>query len=176
LPQSIDAASRPDKFVNSDRKPNPMPKQKPSGDAPIERVRRICISLPETTEKLSHGEPTWFVRKKVFAMFSNNHHNDGHVAVTVPAGIGIQAALIKAAPEKFYKPPYVGVRGWIGIELDQVSDEELEMHIDEAWKLIAPPKLAAQKLDNESKSLPTSRNEYVISKDSAGGDQRKKRK
>ena len=112
-----------------------------NGDEQIARVRRICGVLPGTTEKLSHGEPTWFVGKKVFAMFSNNHHNDGHVAVTLPAAIGIQAALIKAEPKKFYKPPYVGVRGWIGVEMSQVSDEELALHIKEAWKLIAPDKL-----------------------------------
>jgi hypothetical protein len=156
-----------------------MSKQTPSsGEKQIQRVRKICSTLPETTEKISHGEPTWFVRKKVFAMFSNNHHNDGHIAVTVPAAIGIQAALIKASPEKFYKPPYVGVRGWIGIELDRVSDEELAMHINEAWKLIAPPRLALQTsaVANEAEFLPTATSEYVISPDSAGGDQRKKRK
>ena len=109
----------------------------------IERVRQICAALPETTEKLSHGEPTFFVRKKVFAMISNNHHNDGHVAVVIPAGIGIQEALIKASPEKFYRPPYVGVRGWVGIELPCVSDEELTLHLREAWRLIAPEKLQA---------------------------------
>jgi hypothetical protein len=81
------------------------------------------------------------VGKKVFAMFSNNHHGDGHVAVTVPAAIGIQEALIKKSPKKFYRPPYVGVRGWIGIEVDRVSDQELEPHIREAWRLIAPAKL-----------------------------------
>lgn len=130
----------------------------------IERVRRICNSLPETTEKLSHGEPTWFVRKKVFAMFSNNHHKDGHVAVTIPAAIGIQAALIKASPEKFYKPPYVGVRGWVGIELSQVSDEELSLHLREAWELIAPAKLKAQTnaASEGAKPSPTSQKEYVI--------------
>jgi len=109
----------------------------------IERVRRICTALPETTEKLSHGEPTFFVRKKVFAMISNNHHNDGHVAVVIPAGIGIQEMLIKASPAKFYRPPYVGVRGWVGIELPRVSDEELTLHLREAWRLIAPEKLQA---------------------------------
>ena len=92
-------------------------------------------------EKISHGEPTFFVRKKVFAMFSNNHHNDGHVAVVLPAAIGIQEMLIKRSPEKFYRPPYVGVRGWVGIELDRVTDEELAFHINEAWRLIAPMKL-----------------------------------
>ena len=60
------------------------------GELQIERVRRLCLALPETWEKISHGEPTWFVGKKVFAMFSNNHHNDGHVAVTVPAAIGFR--------------------------------------------------------------------------------------
>ena len=111
------------------------------GEMQIERVRRVCMALPETTEKLSHGEPTWFVKKKVFAMFSNNHHHDGHIAVTIPAAIGIQKMLIERDPEKFYRPPYVGVRGWVGIELARVSDEELALHINEAWRLIAPKKL-----------------------------------
>ena len=111
------------------------------GEKQIERVRRICLALPETWEKISHGEPTWFVAKKVFAMFSNNHHNDGHIALTVPAAIGIQEMLIAKSPKKFYRPPYVGVRGWVGIELDQVSDKELALHIKEAWRLIAPKKL-----------------------------------
>jgi len=112
-----------------------------NGAKQIERVRRICLALPGTWEKISHGEPTWFVGQKVFAMFSNNHHNDGHVAVTVPAAIGIQEMLIKKSPKKFYRPPYVGVRGWIGIEVDRVSDKELTEHLSEAWKLIAPPKI-----------------------------------
>jgi hypothetical protein len=117
-------------------------KQKPDdGESQLERVRRICLSLPETWEKISHGEPTFFVRKKVFAMCSNNHHNDGHIAVTIPAAIGIQAMLIERSPKKFYRPPYVGVRGWVGIELDQVSDKELALHLQEAWRLIAPEKL-----------------------------------
>jgi len=99
-------------------------------------------------EKLSHGEPTFFVKKKVFTMFANNHHNDGHVAVWIPAPPGLQAALIEAEPDKFYKPPYVGVKGWVGVELAPVSDDELASHIREAWKLIAPPKLHAA-LDDE---------------------------
>ena len=114
-----------------------------AGEKQMERVRRICLSLPETWEKISHGEPTFFVKKKVFAMCSNNHHNDGHIAVTIPAAIGIQAMLIERSPEKFYRPPYVGVRGWVGIELDRLDDEELAFHIHEAWRLIAPEKLHA---------------------------------
>jgi hypothetical protein len=117
--------------------------QNPMSNKPIDRVRRICLALPEATEKPSHGEPTFFVKKKVFTMFANNHHNDGHVAVWIPAPPGLQAALIEAEPDKFYKPPYVGVKGWIGVELAQVSDDELASYIREAWKLIAPPKLHA---------------------------------
>lgn len=113
------------------------------GEQQMERVRRICLSLPETWEKISHGEPTFFVGKKVFAMCSNNHHNDGHIAVTIPAAIGIQTMLIERSPKKFYRPPYVGVRGWVGIELDRVSDKELTLHLREAWRLIAPEKLHA---------------------------------
>ncbi len=112
-----------------------------TGEKQIERVRRVCMALPETVEKLSHGEPTFFVRKKVFAMFSNNHHSDGHVAVMIPTAIGIQAMLIESSPQKFYRPAYVGVRGWVGIELDRVTDEELKLHLHEAWRLIAPQKL-----------------------------------
>ncbi len=106
----------------------------------LHRVRSICSALPETSEKLSHGEPTFFVHKKVFVMFANNHHHDGHVAVWLPVTPGLQEMLIQTAPEKYFKPPYVGVRGWVGIELAAVTDEELTAHIREAWRLIAPKK------------------------------------
>ena len=104
------------------------------------RVRKICLSLPEATEKLSHGEPTFFVKKRVFVMCSNNHHNDCHVAVLLPAPPGLQEALIEEAPDTYYRPPYVGGSGWIGVELDQVSNDALEGHIREAWHLIARKK------------------------------------
>ena len=75
-------------------------KQKPvDSEEHLGRVRRICSALPETTEKLSHGEPTFFVRKKVFAMFANNHHSDGHIAVWIPAAPGFQTMLIHTWPE-----------------------------------------------------------------------------
>jgi hypothetical protein len=118
----------------------------------LKRVRRICAALPETTEKLSHGEPTFFVRKKVFCMFANNHHNDGHIAVWLPAPIGIQEMVIEASPEKFFKPPYVGVRGWIGVELGRVNDEELDFLVRQAWRMIAPKKLQAALEESENKT------------------------
>src|SRR5579862_9624284 len=107
----------------------------------IERVRRICTALPGSTEKLSHGEPTFFVRKKVFAMCANNHHGDGHIAVWIPAPAGVQETLVRLAPQKFFRPPYVGVKGWIGIELTAIEDGELASYLREAWKLIAPKRL-----------------------------------
>jgi hypothetical protein len=107
----------------------------------LRRVRRICAGLPETTERLSHGAPTFFVRKKVYAMFVNNHHGDGHIAVWIPAAPGFQAMLTSTWPDKFFRPPYVGVRGWVGVELTNVDDEELASHLRDAWNLIAPKKL-----------------------------------
>lgn len=117
----------------------------------LQRVRRICLAMPETWEKLSHGEPTFFVGKKVFAMYANNHHNDGRIAVWCPAPIGIQAMLIEAEPEKFFKPPYVGVRGWIGIHLDCVRDAELTSHLRQAWRLIATAKIQKTFEEKEGK-------------------------
>ena len=114
-------------------------------DDQIARVRRFCSLLPETTERLSHGEPTFFVRNKVFVMFANNHHQDGHIAVWLPAPSGFQEGLIETSPHVFFKPPYVGTRGWVGIELDRVNDANLQMYITIAWELIAPKRLRTQK-------------------------------
>ena len=110
------------------------------GEKHIERVRAICMALPGASEKLSHGEPTFFAGK-VFAMISNNHHNDGHMAVWVPAAPGVQEELVSTEPAKYYRPPYVGSAGWVGIELPAVSDDELGFHITEAHRMIAPKKL-----------------------------------
>lgn len=110
----------------------------------LDRVRQTCAALPGTSEKISHGEPTFFVGKKVFVMFANNHHNDGRTAIWLPVQPGFQETLLDNEPEKFFNPPYVGVRGWVGIELSRVSDEELAQHIQEAWRLVAPQKLQSE--------------------------------
>ncbi len=110
----------------------------------LARVRQLCLALPEATERLSHGEPTFFVRNKVFVMFANNHHNDGRIAVWLPVPPGFQEGLLETAPEIFFKPPYVGTRGWVGINLDRVSDADLEEYIHMAWELIAPKRLRVQ--------------------------------
>ena len=110
-------------------------------DDQLQRVRRICAALPETSEKLSHGEPTFFVGKKVFVMVANNHHNDGRVAVWLPVPPGLQEVLIASEPHKYFRPPYVGHRGWVGIECAAATTPELTTHIREAWRIIAPAKL-----------------------------------
>jgi hypothetical protein len=110
----------------------------------LDRVRRLSLSLPDTNERLSHGEPTFFVHKKVFAMFANDHHHDGRIAVWLPAPPGFQTELIEASPTIFFKPPYVGARGWVGINLDRVDDDDLRFHIQMAWELIAPKRLLNQ--------------------------------
>lgn len=78
-------------------------------------------------------------------MFAGNHHGDGRIAVWLPVPAGIQVALIESSSATYFKPPYVGVRGWVGIELDRVSDEDLRYHVQVAWELIAPKRLSAKK-------------------------------
>jgi hypothetical protein len=137
-------------------KKSPAKKQilkKPKADVSedhLARVRRLCMALPEATEKTSHGEPTFFVYKRVFCMFANNHHNDGHIAVWIPTEPGLQATLLKTSPDKYFYPPYVGGAGWIGIELTQIDDEDLSLHILEAWRMIeAKQKKAKQGLGRQ---------------------------
>ena len=109
----------------------------------LARVRRICLALPESSERLSHGEPTFFAGKRVFTMFSNNHHGDGHVAALVPAPPGMQEKLIAQDPEVYYRPPYVGCMGWVGIELARVDEPALRFHIEAAWEMVAPKRALA---------------------------------
>ncbi len=121
------------------RKPAPKkgrPAPKLDAGNQLARVRRICLSIPGAVERISHGEPTFFTPKRVFAMFADNHHADGHIAVWVPAGPGVQAALIEEAPGAYFRPPYVGASGWVGVELPEVDDEQLGALIREAFRLV----------------------------------------
>lgn len=88
----------------------------------LDQVRKICAGLPETFEKLSHGAPTWWARKRTFLMFTDNHHGDGRVALWCAASKDEQETLVRADPEVFFVPPYVGVGGWVGIRLDRGLD------------------------------------------------------
>jgi hypothetical protein len=94
-----------------------------TNDRLIARLRRICMALPEANEKLSHGEPTWFAGKgKVFAMLDDHHHGAAHLSVWLPQPFGAQEALIASDPERFFRPAYVGVSGWVGVVLDTRPD------------------------------------------------------
>lgn len=109
---------------------------KRSIDKQLARVRKVCASIPGTIEKLSHGEPTFFSPKRVFAMFAGNHHADGRVAVWVPAAPGVQADLIAEASDTYFRPPYVGAGGWVGVELPKVDDGQLQALIREAFRVV----------------------------------------
>jgi len=110
----------------------------PDSEAHLKRVRSICAALPGTEERLSHGEPTFFTGGRTFAMFANNHHHDGHIGVWIAAAPGVQQMLVGTRGDVFFRPPYVGVRGWVGVELERIDDEELASLLTDAWRLITP--------------------------------------
>ena len=117
----------------------------------LERLRALCMDLPEVTERLSHGEPTWFVRdKKTFASFHDHHHDD-RIGFTCAAPPGAQESYIAGDPTRFYRPAYVGGRGWLGVWLDVpgVDWDEIADIVEDAYRVIAPAKLIAQ-LDEPS--------------------------
>lgn len=105
-----------------------------------ERVRTICLAIPDTLEKLSHGEPMFFVKGKSFANMDTNHHSSGHIAIWCAAAPGAQETLVDANPRRFFRPPYVGIRGWLGVRLDDddVDWEEIEAILAEAAAIIRP--------------------------------------
>src|SRR5215470_5599271 len=106
----------------------------------------MCLALPDAQEKPSHGEPTWFAGKgKVFAMLDDHHHGAEHLSVWLPQPLGVQEALIDADPERFFRPPYVGPSGWVGVRLDTRPDwQEVADLVRAAYLYVATRKLAAQ--------------------------------
>ena len=112
-------------------------------DDVLARIRELCLALPETSERLSHGAPTFFVRgKRAFVMVLNNHHGDGRFAIWCAAPEGMQKMLAEADPERFFVPPYVGHRGWLGMRLDRgVRWEELAGIVEDAYAEVAPRQL-----------------------------------
>jgi len=107
-----------------------------------QRLRELCLALPEVEERLSHGEPTWFVRgKKSFVMYANHHHDD-RVAFWSAAADGVQQSMVAADPARYFRPPYVGVRGWLGVYLDvDVDWEDIAQIVEDAYRAVAPKKL-----------------------------------
>lgn len=107
----------------------------------LDHVRAACMALPGVTEKLSHGSPTFFV-KKSFVMFLDNHHGDQRLAIWCAAAPGVQSELVDEDPERFFVPPYVGGRGWLGVRLNVHPDwDELTEIITDAYRHVAPKRL-----------------------------------
>lgn len=115
-------------------------------DVALGHVRSACLGLPEVTERLSHGCPTFFIRdKKTFVTFVNDHHGDGIVGIWCAAPPGTQEQVIREEPTRFFRPPYVGHRGWIGVRLDIDPDwEELVGIVTDAYCTVAPTTLVKQ--------------------------------
>ncbi|MFI5039599.1 MAG: MmcQ/YjbR family DNA-binding protein [Solirubrobacterales bacterium] len=112
----------------------------------LRRLREICLALPETSERPSHGAPSFFIRGKTcFLMLFDDHHGDGRFAIWCAAPAGDQQLLVDADPEKFFVPPYVGGRGWLGVRLDHGLDwEELAGIVEDAFCAVAPKRLVEQ--------------------------------
>jgi hypothetical protein len=115
---------------------------------PVERLRRLCLALPETTERPSHGEPCFFVRdKKLFVMLDQHHHGAQHLGFWCAAPAGVQEEMIAEDPNRFFRPPYVGHRGWLGVRLRAHGlaapgwDEIAEI-VRDAYRQVAPKSLA----------------------------------
>ena len=105
----------------------------------LERVRAVALALPDTSERIAHGHPAFYVRvKRQFAIFLDNHHGDGRLAVWCAAPEGMQEALVGGEPEHYFRPPYVGHRGWIGVRLDRgLAWDNVAAAIEDAYDVVA---------------------------------------
>jgi hypothetical protein len=115
-------------------------------DVLVERLRAVCLALPEVTEKVSHGSPSWFVRK-MFVSWVGRHHGDPYLSLWATAPEGVQAEMVAAEPARFFVPPYVGHRGWLGMRLDAEPGgpdwDEVGEVVTDAYRHIAPRRLVA---------------------------------
>jgi hypothetical protein len=120
-------------------------------DSALAMVREICLALPGAGERLSHGAPAFFIDgKQAFVMFMDDHHGDGRLALWCAAPPGAQAALTASSPDRYFVPPYVGHRGWIGLRLDRdATPDEIAGVIEDAWLDRAPKRRLAE-LDGRS--------------------------
>jgi predicted DNA-binding protein (MmcQ/YjbR family) len=118
------------------------PKRPVSTRTAVQRLRAICLRLPEATEKIAWGEPTWRVKGKLFAQLDDHHHGADHLAVWLPAPLGEQEAMIFTDPVRFFRPLYVGPRGWVGVRIDRRPNwAQLATLVEQAYRLVAPPRL-----------------------------------
>jgi len=113
---------------------------------PVARLRAICMAMPEADERLSHDAPTWFAGKgKVFATLDDHHHGAPHLSVWVPAPPGAQEDLIESDPKRYFRPPYVGPSGWVGVVLNNRPNwSVVALLVEQAYRRVAHKRLVAQ--------------------------------
>lgn len=112
-----------------------------------QRVRDICLGLPGVTEKVSHGAPAFFAGKQFVMLWPEGHHDNGFPHLWCAAEDGVQAELTKAS-SRFFRPPYVGHRGWVGMRLDgDVDWNEVAEMCSDAFRVVAPRRLVEQLAD-----------------------------
>ena len=124
-----------------------MTRPKPGSLAALERVRALCSALPEVEEKEAWGEPTFRVRNKLFAMYAagSSHHGKGIDGLWIKSTHVNQDLLVRAEPDRFFVPPYVGPSGWVGVRLSDDPDWDVVADLlRDGWRLVAPKKLHAR--------------------------------
>lgn len=112
--------------------------------AALARLRAMCMALPAVTERVSHGEPTWFIQdRKSFVTMDSYHHGAEHYSCWVAAPMVAQELLVGSKPEVYFRPPYVGHRGWVGVRLDvpELDWDDVEMIVKDAYRMVAPASL-----------------------------------
>jgi predicted DNA-binding protein (MmcQ/YjbR family) len=110
-------------------------------EGPSQRLRALCLALPEAVEKEAWGDPTFRLRDKIFAM---EKRGDRRISVWCKAPPGSQTVLVGADPERFFVPPYLGHKGWVGMRVDDAPDsDEVALLVRRSYRLIAPKRLAA---------------------------------
>jgi hypothetical protein len=115
----------------------------------MQRVREIAMGLPQVVERPSHGEASWFIGGRRNFVTMSDHHHDDRVSVCFAADMGVQQLLVDRDPARYYRPPYVGGRGWVGAYLDgsgvAAPDwDEITQLITDAWLLVAPPRIRSE--------------------------------
>jgi hypothetical protein len=109
------------------------------------RVRTICLALPGVTERRSHGAPAFFAGKQFVMLWPRGHHDHDFPHMWCAAAEGVQDSFVDMAPGRFFRPPYVGSRGWLGVRLDgEVDWAEVEMLCEDAWRVVAPRTMLAR--------------------------------
>lgn len=123
-----------------------MPRGAIRDGSPLARVRDLCLAFPGTEQRESHGEPCWFAGgRKMFVMAAQAHHDD-RTGIWLAAAEGVQAPLVAADAGRYFRPPYVGHRGWVGVylDVDDIDWPHVEGLVEDAWRFVAPKRLIAE--------------------------------